>query len=182
VKTPRFLNWTRDSLYRVVRRGWKDPLDTSYSRRAHHRWNTSAFEALYCCSSPKVARAVTLDIFRTAGVVVEDLRPEIRPQLVEIAWQGQVVDVSTPAGVKDAGFPARYPEGISREATQAAAARWHAEGAEGVACRSASLFRLRFANWTGDYTTWSELAVYPANALVAPKLLRRVRGLNWLRG
>lgn len=182
MKTPRLLDWTRQPLYRVVRRAWKDPLDTSFSRKANHRWNTSEFEALYCCASPGVARAVALDVFRLAGLVLEDLRPEARPQLVEIAWRGRLVDVATPEGVKAAGFPARYPEGITRAATQASAESWWKAGFEGVLCRSASLARLRFSGWQGDPASWSEAAIYPANARLAPRLVRRIRGLGWLRG
>jgi RES domain-containing protein len=182
VRTPRFVDWTRGVLYRVVRRGWKDPLDTSFSRRSTHRWNTPEFEALYCCASAKVARAVALDVFRLAGLVLEDLRTEHRPQLVEIAWRGRLVDVATPQGVRAAGFPARYPEGVGREATQAAGSRWHAAGFEGVLCRSASLARLRFAAWSGDPANWSEAAIYPSNAREAPRLVRRIRDLAWLKG
>lgn len=182
MRTPRFFEWTRDALFRVVRRGWKDPLDTSFSRRGNHRWNTPEFEALYCCGSAKVARAVTLDVFRFAGLVIEDLRPEARPQLVEIAWRGRLADVATREGVKAAGFAARYPEGASRAATQAAGEGWHRAGFEGVICRSASLWRLRFADWTGDPANWSEVAIYPANARMAPRLTRRVRDLGWLQG
>lgn len=182
MKTPRFFDWTRDKLYRVVRRGWKDPLDTSFSRRANQRWNTPEFEALYCCASARVARAVTLDVFRFAGLTIEDLRAEARPQLVEIAWQGRLVDVATREGVRAAGFPARYPEAVTRAATQPVATNWHREGLEGVLCRSASLSRLRFADWSDDPGNWSEAAIYPANVQVAPKLIRRVRDLNWLRG
>jgi RES domain-containing protein len=181
LKTPRFLDWTREPIFRVVRRGWKNPIDTSYSRTANHRWNTPDFEALYCCASAKVARAVTLDIFRTAGVVIEDLRPEVRPQLVELAWQGRVVDVATAEGVRAAGFPVKYPQDVGRESTQAAGARWYGSGAEGVICRSASLERLRFSAWAGDYAIWSEIAIYPANAKKMAKLLRRSNALGWLQ-
>jgi hypothetical protein len=181
LKTPRFLDWTRDKLYRVVRRGWKDPLDTSFSRQANHRWNAPDFEALYCCGSAKVARAVALDVFRMAGLVIEDLRADVRPQLVEIAWQGRLVDVATREGVRAAGFPARYPEGVTRAATQAAGAIWHREGFEGVICRSASLSRLRFSDWSGDPANWSEAAIFPANAQVMARILRRIGTWEWLR-
>ncbi len=181
MKKPLVLDHTRQPLYRVVRRGWKHPLDASYSRlNVRHRWNTEDYPALYCCATAAVARAVTMDIFRYAGIVADDLRPELHPQLVEITWQGTLVDVATAKGVRAAGLPSTYPEGVSREDTQAAAARWHEDGAEGVACRSASLHRLRFSRWTGDYTYWSELAIFTDNAKRPPKLLRRVTGLKWL--
>lgn len=181
MKKPIAHQHAHEPLYRVVRRGWKDPLDTSFSQLTNdRRWNTKAFPALYCCCSTKVARAVTLDLFRYSGVVLDDLRPELRPQLVEIQWQGRTVDVVTTKGVRAAGFSADYPDRSSREQTQTAASLWHQKGWEGVVCRSASLHRLRFSDWSGDHERWSEIAIYTDRAVRSPKLIRRIPGLRWL--
>ena len=168
-------------VYRVVRAGWEDPLDASFSRRRpDRRWNTADFAALYCCCSEAVARAVAQDVFRRAGVLPEDLQAHARPQLVEVGWSGKVVDVVTERGVAAAGFPAGYPTGVDREATRAAAARWHAAGAEGVCARSASLARRGFAAWRGDHPRFGELAIFVANAAVGPVLIDRRADDRWL--
>jgi len=78
---------------RVVRRGWSDPLDASFSqRRPDRRWNTQDFPALYCCCSVRVARAVALDIFRVAGLELEDLHPPPSPR----RHHGPLVSIARP--------------------------------------------------------------------------------------
>jgi RES domain-containing protein len=168
-------------VFRVVRAGWGDPLDASHSRRAlDRRWNTPDFPALYCCCSETVARAVAQDVFRLAGVLAEDLQPHARPQLVEIGWSGEVVDVVTEQGVEAASFPAGYPAGVERAATRAAAERWHAGRAEGVCARSASLARRGVSTWSGDHPRFGELAIFVVNARAAPALIRRRGDEDWL--
>jgi RES domain-containing protein len=169
-------------VYRVIRQRWGDPLDASYSRARHdNRWNTRAFPALYACCSEQVARAVALDVFRLAGVELEDLHPEIQPALVEITWSGMLVDIASSPGVAAAGFPATYPSGVNLADTQKAAAAWHAGGLEGVVCRSASLARLGFSGWKDPHQPWGEVAIFPQNAKRAPRR-RRTRGdYDWLR-
>lgn len=168
-------------VYRVVRRGWADPLDTAFSRQqTANRWNSPAFPALYCCCSERVARGVTLDLFRVAGVELTDLRPEVRPQLVEIEWSGRVVDMCTPEGVAAAGFTSDYPNGTAIGNTQRAATAWHEAGWEGVVCRSASLARLGFTDWSGAHERWGEIAIFVENAAVRPRLAARRDDLDWL--
>lgn len=169
-------------VFRVVRARWDDPLDASYSRAApDRRWNTAAFPALYCCCSVGVARAVALDVFRAAGVEIDDLQPDVRPQLVEIEWGGSVVDVASAEGVEAAGFAVEYPRGSDTAATRAAAERWHAGGAEGVCARSASLQRLGIADWSGDHRRFAELALFVGDGATPPVLLRRRDDTGWLR-
>lgn len=171
-----------EPVYRVVRAGWVDPLDTSYSRRrSDNRWNPpDAFEVLYTCCSEDVARAIALDTFQYAGIVIGDLQPEVRPQLAEIGWDGEVVDMASPDGVQAAGFPLTYPTGIDHRQTQPCAVRWHAARHEGVVCRSASAERLGRSSWEGSHWTWSELAIFVETAQRAPRLLRRRGDLMWL--
>jgi RES domain-containing protein len=171
-----------EPVYRVVRAGWAILLDTSYSRRkSDNRWNPpDAFEVLYACCSEDVARAIALDTFRYAGIVIDDLQPEVRPQLAEIGWGGEVVDMASPEGVQAAGFPPTYPTGADHRRTQPCAVRWHAAGHEGVVCRSASMGRLGRSSWEGSHQAWSELAVFVEAAQRAPRLLRRRGDLTWL--
>jgi len=169
-------------VYRVVRAGWNDPLDATFSRRSgDRRWNTEDFPALYCCCDPGVARAVALDVFRMAGVELEDLQLDVQPQLTEIEWRGEVVDMVTEDGLQAAGFSLSYPEGSDREATRASAVAWHAAEAEGVCARSASLARRGFSAWSGDHRRYGELAIYVSNSTTEPVLRRRRRDLRWLR-
>ena len=67
-------------VYRVVRAGWEDPLDASFSRWwPDRRWNIADFAALYCCCSEAVARAVAQDVLRVASVLLEDLQAHAWP-------------------------------------------------------------------------------------------------------
>ncbi len=172
--------WT-GKLFRVVRRGWADPLNTSFSRGAgNHRWNDAGFEALYCCGSERVARAVTLDVLRFAGVVAADLREDYRPQLIEIRWAGSLIDLYSAPGLAAAGFPEQYPEGMSKEQTRLAASGWHAAGEQGICCRSASLSRMGQRQWPEPAASGCEVALWAANWKTPPKLIRRRRDEDWL--
>jgi hypothetical protein len=180
VSEPLLLAHTAPSLYRVVRRGWKNPLDPSFSQKTtDNRWNTPAFPALYCACSPNVARAITLDLFRFAGLMLEDLQPPYRPQLIEISWNGDVVDAATDTGLERIPLPGD-PLAVSRESSQQCATAWHTARKEGVACRSASLARLRFTDWTGSYLRWGEIALFTDHCRMAPRLKKRIRGLEWM--
>jgi hypothetical protein len=170
-------------LFRVVRAGWADPLDASYSLTApDRRWNTPLFPALYCCCSHAVARGITRDLLKLTGVEVEDLQPSYRPRLVELSWKGDAVDVATAEGVAAAGFPADYPSGVSKGLSRASASDWHDGGDEGVVCRSASLWRLGFSDWTGPHTRWSELTIFVENCATPPTRRFHRDDLRWLEG
>jgi len=169
-------------VYRVVQARWRDPLDTSYSRsKPDQRWNTADFPALYCCCSVGVARAVALDRFRIAGIELDDLQSDLRPQLTEIEWRGEVVDMVTEGGLTAAGFPSDYPRAVDRATTRSVAERWHTSGAEGVCTRSASLMRRGLTTWSGDHRRYGELAIWVQNARTKPVLRRRRTGHRWLR-
>jgi len=170
-------------MFRVVRAGWRDATDASHSqKRPDNRWNTADFPALYCCCSVRVARAVVLDVFRLAAVVVEDLQPEARPALAELSWVGRVVDVASPGGVAAAGFPLGYPAGVNKEQTRRAATQWHELGHEGLVCRSASLWRREQerASWEGEHEHWSEVAIFPLKATNRAREDGRQVDLAWL--
>jgi RES domain-containing protein len=178
---PRLMPHTHH-VYRVLARRHATPEDASYSQtRRDNRWNTPDFPALYACCSPAVARAVADDIFRVSGVVLEDLQPDAVPALHELSWRGELVDAATPAGLAAAGLPSTYPAGVSKADTQRAASGWHAAALEGVVCRSASLARLGFAQWTEPHEPWGEVAIFTRNAK-RPVRRQHTRGdLAWLR-
>lgn len=179
---PRIILHSHLGVYRVIRRTWRDPLDASFSQReTDNRWNTPEFPALYCCCSLRVARTVTLDLLRRAGVVLEDLRPGAQPALAEIRWSGRVVDVASAEGVAAAGFDSRYPEGATIADTEAKATNWHAAGLQGVVCRSASMVHQGLDRWVGDHRRWGELAIFIRNQRRKPVLVRRVEDLGWLK-
>jgi RES domain-containing protein len=181
VTGPKRADHRHEPVYRVVRASWADPLDAEFSRRRpDNRWNTPEFAALYCCCSVTVARAVTRDLFRQVAVEPDDLQPTHQPRLAEIAWSGLVMDVATPEGIAAAGFPAEYPDGVSKVRTRLAATTWHAEDAEGVVCRSASLSRLGFTSWAGSHAPWGEVAVFVERSRTPPRLLAVRPDLGWL--
>jgi RES domain-containing protein len=181
MREPVLIDHRHEPIYRVVRSGWADPLDASFSRSAtDRRWNHAGFPALYCCCGEAVARAVALDVLRYAGIELEELQPQARPELTEIRWQGEVVDVTTPEGVTAAGLPSAYPRGVDRDRTRSLGESWHGRGRAGVVCRSASLSKLGFDAWHGDHRRWSEIALFVENALRPPKLVRRRTDLDWI--
>lgn len=175
-------------LYRIVRREWiADALNASFSRRmAARRWNTAQFPALYCCASHRVARAVVRDLFGMAAVTLEDLQPARRPDLAEIRWTGELVDLSSEAGLIAAGFPAAYPAGTTYEQTQAAAVRWHRSGREGVLARSASLHRAGQrageTRWAGDPAEFCEVTLFVRHVTVSPSVVGIRPAEEWIPG
>jgi hypothetical protein len=102
-----------------------------------------------------------------------DLQPEYRPQLVQIGWSGNVVDVVTADGVNTAGFPPNYPAGVSKSQTRKLAEEWFAARADGVVCRSASMQRKGFLNWIGIHENWSEVAIFVDNVATKPAQISR---------
>jgi len=175
-------NHSHEPVFRVVRAGWRDPLDASFSQmRPDNRWNTAEFPALYCCCSEAVARAVVLDVFHFAGVEMGDLKAGARPQLIEIGWRGEAVDMISPEGIAAAGFPHSYPRGVSKDATRVAAARWNSDGRSAIVCRSASLSRQGLDVWEGAHERWGELAIFGLKVLELSWVLKRRRSLSWLR-
>jgi len=163
-----------EPVFRVIRVNWEDPLDTSFSQNSSdNRWNSKNFAALYCCCSEPVAVAVAEDVFAYAGVDLSDLQPEYRPQVAEISWSGNVVDVISEEGIEAIGFPLRYPADIRKSQTRDLAVEWFRDGSEGVVCRSASMMKKGFSEWRGQHELWSELAVFVTNTKTSPRLISR---------
>lgn len=187
MNAPLFISVAPDRpLLRVVKAGWPDPLDTSYSASAGGRWNPAgSFEALYTFGSPRGARAYAWEKLHRIGVVPEDLVPDSQPQLVEVGWKGRVVDVATDAGVGAAGFAHDFPAGVGWARTQPPAQVWHDAQHEGVQYRSATLHRATLhrggeSAWAGNPLDWSEVVVFPATTKSPPRLVRRIAGMAFL--
>jgi RES domain-containing protein len=177
---PRSLHHRHVPLYRVVRARWGDPLDATQSQARGGRWNPpSSFPVLHACCSATVARALARERLDQAGVVLDDLQPDAMPQLVEIGWEGRVVDVVSAEGVAAAGLPPDYPRGVGHERTQPLGKSWHKARRAGVVCRSATLGRSAFSAWSGAHETFSEVAIFVDHAR-RPKLLGRSSDTAWL--
>jgi RES domain-containing protein len=162
------------AVYRVVRAGWPDPLDTSFSRDRGGRWNApGSHRVLYTCCSLPVARAVAREALARAGVTVDDLQPAFRPILVEVAWRGQLVDVASAEGVSAAALPATYPRGTGYTVTQPLGRSWHEAGIAGVVCRSAALSRAGLDRWEGPHEPFGEAALFVDNTSSRPSIVRR---------
>jgi RES domain-containing protein len=167
-------------LYRLVRARHADALDTSYSRHSGGRWNPEdAFPVLYTACSIMVARGLARDLFASGLIEPEDLMPGEQPELVEIAWLGSVVDVASAAGVAAAGFAANYPHGVGHAVTQPKGLSWYDDGHEGAVCRSASLARLGFGDWSGRCTDFAETAIFADVCTVKPRQVQRRRFVDW---
>lgn len=147
-----------------------------------NRWNTPEFPALYCCCSVTVAQAVARTSRSWVGLELSDLTPEMLPALREITWSGAVVDVASPEGVREAGFPADYPANVPIPKTQAAAIGWHVERREGVVCRSNALWLLGESLWAGPHESWGEVAVFVRNTATPPAAGPQYVDLSWLEG
>ncbi|MGI8550516.1 MAG: RES family NAD+ phosphorylase [Dehalococcoidia bacterium] len=171
-------------LYRVVRRAWLDPLDSSYSRRQpDNRWNPpNAFPVFYTACSERVARAVTQERYQALGLEFDEIQSDWQPQLVEISWTGDVVDLASSEGITVAGFPPESPEEVEFHKTQPKALQWYASGEQGIVCRSASLARVRpNKDWSGSCASWGEVAIFTDNAGQAARVIRRRDDTEWLR-
>ncbi len=168
------LSHNHDPVFRVIRKNWGDPLDASFSKNSiDNRWNTGDFPALYCCCSEDVAVAVAEDVFAYAGINLSDLQPEFRPQVAQITWSGEVVDVISAEGIQGVGLPIGYPAGVDKSHTRNLSKQWVRDGSEGVVCRSASMMKKGFSTWNGDHKPWSELAVFTSNVKIRPSLISR---------
>jgi transcriptional regulator with XRE-family HTH domain len=174
-------------IFRVVRRGWPDAADTRFSqlsdvnidgiRRAFRR---------FIAVAPRLWPVPSFGIFclmeasrRFAGVDLTDLQETAQPQLVEINRSGEPIDMVSEAAIAVAGFSRDYPIGSRHSETQRIATKWHKDGGVGVLCRSASLARLGYTDWTGDHAPWSELAIYTDNSTIRPSVMKRRDDLTW---
>lgn len=179
----RTVDHSHTPLLRVVQRSWESAADASYSQaRNDRRWNTRDFPALYCCCGERVARANAVDPLRRSNTFLEDLTPDTMPQLAEIDWAGELVDVASHDGLTANGFAVNYPVGVTIVQCQQAATNWHAQNCQGVVCRSVPLHRLgRETAWTGSHEDWAEVAIFTQRSRQVPREIgRRDIDFAWL--
>jgi hypothetical protein len=127
--------------YRVCKVDWLDCLDTSYSRTHGGRWNAAgAFGVLYLNRTVDVAVARVGTMFESNEATVFDLRPERRPELLEVeASEVEAADAVSREGLASLGLPAEYPFGVGNELCQPVGQHvYEDESAAGIACRSAA--------------------------------------------
>jgi len=135
---------------------------------------------LYTCCSEDVARTIVQERLKNAGATIVDLNDAAKPQLCEIGWSGQPVDVASSDGIAAVGLPSEYPEAVDKSTTQQMGREWHADGKEGVVCRSASMWRMGQSSWPQPHNSWAEVAIFVERCKTEPELLRRRRDLEWL--
>ena len=130
--------------YRVCDPSWKNPAETSFSRRFGGRWNPAgAFGALYLNADVAVAaanaRRSLASVFGDA-VAFADLRPERRPDLVLFTVAPTTfVDAVTPDGIAALGLPPAYPHDCGHDVCRPIAEALYDADESGVAARSAAL-------------------------------------------
>lgn len=134
---------------RLADAGWTNPLDGSFSMRHGGRWNApGSFPVVYLNRDTGTARAnarhMLTERLRGQPFGADDLDPSELPVLVPVDVPVRDhLDVVTPKGIVDNGFPATYPangnggnvpwtycQPIGRTA-------WD-EGLPGIACRCAA--------------------------------------------
>ncbi len=132
--------------FRVAEPGWDGPLDGAYSMIAGGRWNApGSFPVVYLNLDRTTARANVDRKFLGAPYSVLDLRPEMRPVLVETTVsEAAFVDAVTDDGLEALGLPTTYPraddgEPVPRAACQPIGERLWDAGEQGIACRSAAI-------------------------------------------
>ena len=150
------ISLTRGGTYvRAYKPEWKDPLDTSPSRRAGGRWNApGSFGILYLCANRAVAAANVRAHHAGRAIQLFDLRPEQRPMLLSVRVpRSRCCDVVTAPGVAAAGLPPSYPYRVPHGRCRRVGAAAYREGStRGIACRSAA--ECRPEGWVGEELAW----------------------------
>lgn len=128
--------------YRVCDPEWEDCLDTSFSRRDGGRWNApGTFGVLHLSANVDVAAANARKQYEGEIHTLFDLEPEFQPLLMQVhVRMSEFVDCVSDEGLRAAGLPAAYPDGVSWVRTRDVGRKAYALGASnGIACRSAAL-------------------------------------------
>jgi hypothetical protein len=85
-------------------------LDASFSLVGSKRWNTPQFAALYLCCGTEALRAIAREFYNEGRFELDDLAEERRPVVVELFWEGPVVDVFTGSAIQPlVAIPDSYP-------------------------------------------------------------------------
>ena len=128
--------------YRVCDPDWIDCLDASFAQRDGARWNApGTFGVLHLCATIDVAAANARKQYEGEIHTLFDLEPQFQPVLMQVNVRlSEFVDCVSAAGLRSAGLPATYPDGVTWVRTRDVGRRAYAmAAANGVACRSAVL-------------------------------------------
>jgi RES domain-containing protein len=156
--------------YRVCKPDWVDCTDTTFSRTRGGRWNApGTFGVLYLNETVEVAVARVHAMFRSGEATVFDLRPERRPELLELDLPARnVADAVSDEGLRALDLPANYPFAVDHDRCQPIGARVYADVAmDGVVYRSAAGCEGP-GQWQGE-----ELALFDRAASDARPVRRR---------
>ena len=174
---PRRILVRRGGAYnRLVEPGWRDPLDTSYSKAAGGRWNSPGEHgALYLNDNVATARLQVHHKLAGLPYAPEDLNPDSQHDLVgvEVA-PADYLDCASADGLAAVGLPSTYPRHRNgRPVTHATCRPVGRQDFDhrlpGIACRSAA---------AGAGPDNQELAVYE-HASPAPSETVRLPFADW---
>ena len=126
---------------RVCDPTWKNPADTSFSKRVGGRWNPPGeFGALYLCADVLVAAAnARRSVAREFGdaVTFADLRADRRPQVQAFSvMETAFVDAVSDRGIAALALPKSFPDTAHRICRRIARVLFQ-RGEPGIASRSA---------------------------------------------
>ena len=156
--------------WRLIKPGWSDPNDTSYSKRPNvdNRWNpVGDFGALYLCASITVAAANARWKHNRRAIKLFDLAPSKRYSLVQYDVPVvRVLDAASSEGIRALGFEENFPFGVPHTPCREIAVQANGEGLRGVAARSA-------AEVTATSHCGEELALFDTHKLPEPQRKRR---------
>ncbi|HVA37856.1 MAG TPA: RES domain-containing protein [Candidatus Dormibacteraeota bacterium] len=159
--------------FRIGARAWQNLRDTSYAKALGGRWNVAgSFGALYLNATIEVAAANARRLHEGELYSLDDLRPEMQPDLVPFDVERRpFVDAVGRNGLRALRLPPRTPYGVPHGPCQEAAARAYAAGELGIAAHSAA--DANATSFVGE-----ELAVFD-RAVGAAKARRRIRFDRW---
>lgn len=162
--------------YRVCDPSWKNPADTSWSKRKGGRWNPQGeFGALYLnatidAAAANARRSIRLEFGN--AITFTDLRENQRPQIQSYAVQEHdFVDAVTSAGIAALGLPNTYPAKCGHHRCRQIGQEAYAADETGIACKSAAA------------PTQEELAIFDSHADIAAPVPRSRKSFSkWYPG
>ena len=119
-----------------------DCLDTSFAKRDGARWNApGTFGVLHLCAAIDVAATNARKQYEGEIHTLFDLEPAFQPILMQVNVRlSEFVDCVSDEGLRSAGLPSSYPDGVTWVRTRDVGRRAYAlPAANGIACRSAVL-------------------------------------------
>lgn len=165
--------------FRCVPHSTTEPLATLQSLEFPGRWNTSTVPGFYTFLSVNLAQTWVEDHIPALGPNLDDLTPEVLPDLLRLDCTPQrVADLTTVASLEEVGLPANYPEGFyltsTYPVTQAISEQLYNSGCDGILVRSASA-----GAWTGQLVYEAELVLI-GELTTSVVVLERLPYPRWL--